>query len=133
MAGWTVNPRSSASKRDKLMLTDVMPANLRTTTRGSAPRFGRVNCLDAQAFAQLCARLDPMPGNPGELSEGLPVCRAPAMKEPPPMECKRAWTSRTSRTCWDDDEDLPPAGVLPEVCTEKPKTWRVKASRQRAL
>ena len=115
-AGSTVNARSPASwhilkesKRDTFLVVDIMPANLRTTGSSGTPRFGRVSCLDAEAFAQLCARLDPIQGSPGELSEGLPVCRAPAMKEHPPTG--REW-ARTSRTCWDDDdEDFSRAGA----------------------
>ena len=83
-----------------------MPSNEHATATGSsAPRFGRVNCLDAEAFAQLCARLDPMPGNPGELSEGLPVCHIPARKG-------SSIGRYRVRTCWnDDDEDFVRAGA----------------------
>ncbi|CAE7236639.1 unnamed protein product [Symbiodinium natans] len=100
-----------------------MPSNEHATATGSsAPRFGRVNCLDAEAFAQLCARLDPMPGNPGELSEGLPVCHIPARKG-------SSIGRYRVRTCWnDDDEDFVRAGVLPEVRVEKKKTWRGKVT-----
>ncbi|CAE7212642.1 unnamed protein product [Symbiodinium natans] len=170
MPGSTVTPRSPGcwrvleeDKRDKFLLIDVIPS------RSGPLRFGRVKCLDAEAFAQLCTRVEPMPcspgelggdipvpvieahppaahertGNcwddddevpsisrpprfgcdlmpcsPGELRGGIPVCRAPAMKEHPHAARGQAWT------CWDDDEDSGHAGKV-----EKQKTWRVKVTR----
>ena len=151
MAGSTVNPHSLVLQALEEAVREKRPTR---TPKFNPPRFGRVHCLDAEAFAQLCARLDPIPELSGDSSEGLPVCRAPAMKK-----CSSAGRGPL-RICWEDDSEdegcagasdalhlvmlrlctylalrglKRSAGVLPEVHVEKQKTWRGKASRQREL